>query len=646
MKFSSIRLVCAGAFVTIVGLLAATNAFAIDDPWVAGTANWNVGSNWANTIVPNAAQDDRPVVNNGGTAQITSAVPDVAGLIIGQIAGETGTVELSTATGDLNVLNSGVATGGGVVTVGALGTGILRISGGTGTTPALRPVLTAVDVSSGGNVANAIELSDFARITTQTSFLRGTTRVTGPNVDFTATITLIMEPTHVLVANITSPTAHSPIKSTGPLVAAGTLNASFTAQPAFGQEFSVLDANILVGNFTNFANVPVTGVTAPVLGEVYRVKRVSGAAPATIQGNALKLIRDKVLTLEVNRDSGAVSIRNPLGGSIQIDGYTITSAAGSLEPGTGNGAASTWNSLTNQLGSGWGQDGTPTGNGLGETKNVGSTDFTAVSSQPIGNAYDDSNAFFANGIGATGQDLIFDYSTLSGEVIRGQVAYTGIGKANSLLLTIDSTGFARLKNDSPGNITIDSYSILSTGAALLTGGFNDVATPNLTATFSTASAISELATDPISPLVIATNTTYNLGTIFNTAMPEEGISLEFTTSSQNILYNGVVRFEEAAAGVLGDYNDNGVVDAADYTLWRNNLGGVPTALLRRDPSNAANIINAADYTFWKSRFGATTGSGIGSLAAGNVPEPSTALMLLGMAVLVPVAQRKARLSIA
>src|SRR5262249_40370997 len=29
-----------------------------------------------------------------------------------------------------------------------------------------------------------------------------------------------------------------------------------------------------------------------------------------------------------------------------------------------------------------------------------------------------------------------------------------------------------------------------------------------------------------------------------------------------------------AAGVLGDYNGNGVVDAADYTVWRDHLGQV------------------------------------------------------------------------
>ena len=34
---------------------------------------------------------------------------------------------------------------------------------------------------------------------------------------------------------------------------------------------------------------------------------------------------------------------------------------------------------------------------------------------------------------------------------------------------------------------------------------------------------------------------------------------------------------EASVGLAGDYNDDGVVDAADYTVWRDNLGG--TSLL-------------------------------------------------------------------
>jgi autotransporter-associated beta strand protein len=75
----------------------------------------------------------------------------------------------------------------------------------------------------------------------------------------------------------------------------------------------------------------------------------------------------------------------------------------------------------------------------------------------------------------------------------------------------------------------------------------------------------------------------------------------------------------AAVLVQGDYNGNGIVDAADYVLWRN---GGP---LLNDPTPG---VQAADYDFWRSRFGATTAAGSGSndvLSA--VPEPTTGILL-------------------
>lgn len=78
-----------------------------------------------------------------------------------------------------------------------------------------------------------------------------------------------------------------------------------------------------------------------------------------------------------------------------------------------------------------------------------------------------------------------------------------------------------------------------------------------------------------------------------------------------------------AVGVSGDYNNNGVVDAADYVLWRN---GGP---LQNDPTPG---VQASDYTYWRSRFGATAGAGAGvSANVSAVPEPSS-LVLFTFAV--------------
>jgi hypothetical protein len=71
----------------------------------------------------------------------------------------------------------------------------------------------------------------------------------------------------------------------------------------------------------------------------------------------------------------------------------------------------------------------------------------------------------------------------------------------------------------------------------------------------------------------------------------------------------------AAPAVNGDFNNNGVVDAADYVLWRNggplqNEGGVT-------PGSATT----EDFQTWRANFGKT--SGAGSAVAAGVPEATT-----------------------
>jgi hypothetical protein len=78
-----------------------------------------------------------------------------------------------------------------------------------------------------------------------------------------------------------------------------------------------------------------------------------------------------------------------------------------------------------------------------------------------------------------------------------------------------------------------------------------------------------------------------------------------------------------AVSVLGDYNDNGTVDAADYVVWRNN----PATLENEGAS--PGVVDAADFDFWRMRFGANSGAGA-NVSGAAVPEASTTLML-GMA---------------
>lgn len=91
----------------------------------------------------------------------------------------------------------------------------------------------------------------------------------------------------------------------------------------------------------------------------------------------------------------------------------------------------------------------------------------------------------------------------------------------------------------------------------------------------------------------------------------------------------------------GDYNADGIVDAADYTVWRDTFG-VSGIGLAAD-SNFDGVIDNVDYLAWKLNFGAIApGAGSGALAGGTVPEPATWLMLLVGALLIPAGRRARR----
>lgn len=75
----------------------------------------------------------------------------------------------------------------------------------------------------------------------------------------------------------------------------------------------------------------------------------------------------------------------------------------------------------------------------------------------------------------------------------------------------------------------------------------------------------------------------------------------------------------------GDYNGNGVNDAADYTIWRDTLGDVVPVGTGAD-GDASGVIDAGDYDAWANNFGRdTTLSGL-AFAPGGDPGNSEALI--------------------
>ncbi len=141
---------------------------------------------------------------------------------------------------------------------------------------------------------------------------------------------------------------------------------------------------------------------------------------------------------------------------------------------------------------------------------------------------------------------------------------------------------------------------------------------------------------PLADFVDSTDNTLTLkGTGLHVGSNTFRIAISTNTDGAQIYQIDNFRLlTEISQGVPGDYNGNGVVDMADYVLWRN---GGPL----QNEVNTVGTVDASDYTAWRANFGHTSGSGSGSLNGAAVPEPMSFVLLFSAVVggLVSVRRR-------
>lgn len=91
-----------------------------------------------------------------------------------------------------------------------------------------------------------------------------------------------------------------------------------------------------------------------------------------------------------------------------------------------------------------------------------------------------------------------------------------------------------------------------------------------------------------------------------------------------VIDNFTVEVFGSNAGLDGDFNDDGTVDAADYVVWRKNNG------------------SPDDYNKWRQNFGASSGGGTALGGGAAVPEPASLVLLLVGGLLVLGTRRRGR----
>jgi hypothetical protein len=103
---------------------------------------------------------------------------------------------------------------------------------------------------------------------------------------------------------------------------------------------------------------------------------------------------------------------------------------------------------------------------------------------------------------------------------------------------------------------------------------------------------------------------------------DEVLDYSFTGGTLDLVRSGYSAMEQFVSWtvlipVAGDYDRNGVVDAADYDVWRDAYGS--TELLNAD-GNDDGIVDAADYVVWRDALNSAA-------ATARIPEPAGAVLL-------------------
>jgi hypothetical protein len=136
------------------------------------------------------------------------------------------------------------------------------------------------------------------------------------------------------------------------------------------------------------------------------------------------------------------------------------------------------------------------------------------------------------------------------------------------------------------------------------------------------------------------------GTTFDLLLGND-VSGEFSSVEQSP-FGGALGFQllyladrvqaVAAPFLTGDFNADGIVNAADYTIWRD-LDGTSTTPFGTGDANGDQLVDAADYALWRANFGVTPPAA--SLGNGSVPEPTSSILATGLLATLLVLRRTA-----
>jgi hypothetical protein len=209
-----------------------------------------------------------------------------------------------------------------------------------------------------------------------------------------------------------------------------------------------------------------------------------------------------------------------------------------------------------------------------------------------------------------------------------------------LVLEINRTsGAITLLNEGASSFNTDFYELRSAAGSLNPADWNSLQDQSLAGWLEAGSTGAGLLAEAnlSSSTVFGPGAVRSLGNAYSTTVDAQDIALSYTTTG-GVTLNAQVRYVGASAGVPGDYNSNGTVDAADYVVWRDRLGQsiqLPNEVNGVTPGT----VTQDDYAAWRARFGRIAAAG--SAVATSVPEPTSCVLLtlVGSALIAALRRR-------
>jgi hypothetical protein len=205
--------------------------------------------------------------------------------------------------------------------------------------------------------------------------------------------------------------------------------------------------------------------------------------------------------------------------------------------------------------------------------------------------------------------------------IEVQINWPGFGSPGDAILNVYHTSDG-VPNDRVGGCSIPSSGIPSTGFGFQSFDVSSFAIP-VSAGEVLAFGITSSENTYIFVRSTFDHSTYAGGESFHRALRPTGPWGNFTPTHDN----GFKTYVLAAAGIDGDFNNDGRVDAADYIS------------LRKQYDNIATGPGLTAYQTWRTNFGRTS-SGSGASAA--VPEPAALVLLMMAATIICAWSRRSR----